>query len=370
MKHPNQVIIDLASLRHNFSQARAAFGDRPLLAVVKADAYGHGAVEVARALTDEDAEMFGVAHPVEGARLRAAGIDRPILLFCGAHPDDAGDLADQELTPMLFDLELARALDAAGRARGRVLPVHLKIDTGMGRAGFRPEQVDEVLAILAGLDHVRIDGVVSHLALADDVANPFTARQYETFAACVERVRAAGFNPRWLHLSNSPGLFGQNFPLCNLARPGISLYGGLPGESFRHLDLQPVMRFVSRIAQVNRLPAGSGISYGHRFVTERDSLVAAVPVGYSDGYPRLVTNRAEVLVRGRRIRQIGTVCMNWILLDVTDHPDVRIGDRVTLLGRDGDGLISGDELAGWAQTIDYEVFCSIGSRNPRQYLRA
>ncbi|TYO97078.1 alanine racemase [Geothermobacter ehrlichii] len=368
MSHPNQVRIDLSALRHNFRLAKRAFSGRPLLAVVKADAYGHGAEQVARALHDEGAEMFGVAHLREAESLRRLGLVQPILLFCGADPGDAGVLADLGLVPMLFDLELARALDAAGRARGRRIPVHLKIDTGMGRVGFRPEELDQVLAALAALRHVAIEGVVSHLAMADEREHPWSDRQYDTFAACLERVRQAGFQPRWVHLSNSAGLFGREFPLCNLARPGISLYGGLPGEGFRHLDLKPVMSFVSRVAQVKKVPAGTGISYGHRFVTRQESLLAAIPVGYSDGYLRALTNRAQVLIRGRRVPLVGRVCMNWILADVGALPRVAVGDPVTLLGTDGSECIRGDELAGWADTIDYEIFCLLGSCNPRCYL--
>ncbi len=368
MAHPNQVRVDLSALRHNFRLAAEAAGGRSLLAVVKADAYGHGAGQVALALRDEGAEMFGVAHLREAERLRDLGLDRPILLFCGAEPGDAGRMADLGLVPMLFDLELARALDAAGRARGRVLPVHLKIDTGMGRVGFRPEELDAVLAELAALPHLSVEGVASHLARADEREHPWTDRQYETFTACLERVRQAGFRPRWLHLGNSAGLFGRDFPLCTLARPGISLYGGLPGEGFRHLDLKPVMSFVSRVAQVKKVPAGTGISYGHRFVTRQESLLAAIPVGYSDGYPRVLSNRAQVLIRGHRASLVGRVCMNWILADVTDLPPVAVGDPVTLLGTDGTECIRGDELAGWADTIDYEIFCLLGTCNPRCYL--
>lgn len=361
------VEIDLLALKHNFRLARDHAEGRSVLAVVKADAYGHGAVPVAKLLAEEGAEFFGVAHVHEARALREAGIEQPILLFCGVLPGEETALADLQLTPMLFDLALARRLDEIGQSRGLQLPVHLKLDTGMGRVGFRPEELAAVLVELAELKHLDLQGVASHLALADERDNPWSDTQYEIFRTCLSQIRSAGFEPRWIHLSNSAGLFGNAFPECNLVRPGISLYGGLPGADFAELDLRPVMHFRSRVAQLKQVPAGTGVSYGHRFNARRPTRLAAVPIGYSDGYSRRFTNCGEVLIGGRRAPVVGTVCMNWTLVDVTDLPDVEVGSVVTLLGRDADAVLTGHELADKIDTIDYEIFCQIGSRNPRCY---
>lgn len=361
------VEIDLSNLKHNFRLARDSAGGRPLLAVVKADAYGHGAIPVARVLAREGAKLFGVAHVHEARALREAGIEGPILLFCGVPPGEENAVAELTLTPMLFDLALARRLDAVGRSRGLRLPIHLKLDTGMGRVGFRPEELTHVLSELLELKSLDLQGVASHLALADERINPWSDEQYSTFTSCLTQVRSAGFSPRWVHLSNSAGLFGRSFPECNLVRPGICLYGGLPGADFSALDLRPVMHFRSRVAQLKQVPVGTGVSYGHRFIARRPTRLAAVPVGYADGYSRRFTNRGEVLIGGQRAPIVGTVCMNWSLVDVTDLPDVEVGRVVTLLGRDGDAVLTGHQLAEKIDTIDYEIFCQIGSRNPRCY---
>lgn len=360
--------IDLAALRHNFRLARDHAAGRALLGVVKADAYGHGAVQVARCLAAEGAELFGVAHLAEARPLREAGIEQPILLFCGVQPGDEDEVLRLRVTPMLFDLDLAGRLDRRAAALGRKLPIHLKIDSGMGRVGFRPEELPQVLSLLEGLANLELEGVVSHLALADEVENPFIDEQYQRFLACLQQVRSAGFAPRWVHLSNSAALFGREFPACNLLRPGICLYGGLPGPAFTDLDLQPVMHVRSRIAQLKEVPAGTGVSYGHRFVTARPTRLAAVPIGYSDGYSRRFSNCGEALIHDHRVPVAGRVCMNWTLLDVTDLPEVAVGDGVTFLGRDGEALLRGSELADKIGTIDYELYCQLGSHNPHFYV--
>jgi alanine racemase len=239
----------------------------------------------------------------------------------------------------------------------------------MGRLGFRPELLTEALSLLAGLPGVEIRGVISHLALADEPANPFTATQIECFQAVVSQVRSAGFAPRYIHLANSAAIYSRQLAGCNLVRPGISLYGGLTGTPFeQEVPQRPVMSFLSQVAQLKEVPAGEGISYAHRFVTQRPSRLAAVPVGYADGYNRLLTNKGEVLIRGRRAPVAGTVCMDWILVDVTAIPDVAVGDRVTLLGRDGDECITALEWADKVGTITYEVFCNISKRVPRVFV--
>lgn len=370
LTRPTRVEVDLDALRFNLRQIRQRVGPAcEILAVVKADAYGHGAAGVAPALAEAGADQFGVALVGEGLALRRYGIRQPVIVLGGVFPGEEGDVVARELQPALYDLDTARRLDAAARAAGRRLPCHLKVDTGMGRLGFRPERLAEALDLLRGLAGLELRGVASHLALADEPEKPFTTAQIERFQAVVAQVRAAGFAPRYTHIANSAAIYSRELAGCNLVRPGIALYGGLTGSPFEErVPQRPVMRFVSQVAQLKELPAGEGVSYAHRFVTSRPSLLAAVPVGYADGYNRLLTGKGEVLIRGRRAPVAGTVCMDWILVDVTAIEGVAVGDRVTLLGCDGDDRISAQEWAGKLGTITYEVFCNISRRVPRVFI--
>jgi len=366
---PTHVEIDLAALRHNLQQVQqqAGPGNR-VLAVVKADAYGHGASRVSLTLQQAGVDLFGVAIAEEGMALRNAGIDRPILVLGGVYPGQEQEFFHFRLTPALFCLEAAQRMDRAAAAAGTVCAYHLKIDTGMGRVGFRPEELPEALAILVTLPHLRMEGVISHLALADEPEKPFTDEQLNRFRRCLEQIRQAGFAPEFTHIGNSAAIFTRNIPECNLVRPGIVLYGALPAPCFAgKLDLQSVMSFRTSVAQLKRVPPSTGVSYGHRFITGRETVLAAIPVGYADGYNRLLSNCGEVLVRGRRARVAGTVCMDWTLIDVTDIPDVEVGDQVTLLGRDNGNRISAEEWAERIHSISYEVFCQVSKRVPRIY---
>jgi alanine racemase len=365
---PTHIEIDLDALRHNFQQARLQAAGRQILAVVKADAYGHGAAHVAPALQRAGADRFGVAIVEEGIELRQAGIELPILVLGGIYPGQEEDLLRHRLTPALYDLEAARRLNERARAAGQVCPWHLKIDTGMGRIGFRPEELPALLPELTRLDGLRLEGVISHLALADEPEHPFTDDQLKLFRGALAQLRAAGFAPSLIHTANSAALFSRDIPECNLVRPGIALYGALPSACFAgRLDLRPVMSFRTRVAQVKNVPAGTGVSYGHRFRADRPTILAAIPVGYADGYNRLLSNKGEVLVRGRRAKVAGTVCMDWTLLDVTDIPEVAVGDQVTLLGRDNGNTITAEEWAERVGSISYEVFCQVSKRVPRVY---
>jgi len=369
---PTRVEIDLDALTFNLHQVRVRVGpDCEILAVVKADAYGHGARGVAPTLQAAGADQFGVALVGEGLDLRRYGVSKPIVVLGGVFPKEEWAVIDHQLQPALYDLDVARRLDAAAREAGARIPCHLKIDTGMGRLGFRPEVLAEVLPVLKALPGLELRGVISHLALADEPEQPFTATQIARFQAMVAQVREAGFTPRYLHLANSAAIYSRDLAGCNLVRPGVSLYGGLTGTPFEQdVPQRPVMSFLSQVAQLKEVPAGEGVSYAHRFVTSRPSVIAAVPVGYADGYNRALTGKGEVLIRGRRAPVAGTVCMDWILVDVTHVPDVAVGDRVTLLGCDGNEVITAKEWAEKIGTITYEVFCNISKRVPRVFVRS
>jgi len=317
-------------------------------------------------LVEQGVEWFGVALVEEGVELRQAGVTQPILVLGGVWPEQLDSLLRFELTPAIFSLETARQLDARAAELGRTCRYHLKVDTGMGRLGFLPDALPAVLDELRQLPRLSMQGVFSHFALADEPGHAFNHEQIERFRAALARVREAGFAPECIHASNSAAHFTLELPECTLIRPGIALYGALPSEHFRgQLDLQPVMSFRSHIAQVKPMPAGSGISYSHRHVTGNDAVIAAIPVGYADGYNRLLTNRGRVLVRGRFAPVVGTVCMDWIMVDVSDVPGVTVGDEVTLLGRDNGHILWAEEWAEKVGTISYEVFCGISKRVPR-----
>jgi alanine racemase len=364
---PTRVEIDLEALKHNFRQAQKLAGPgQGILAVVKADAYGHGAARVAMALQDAGVQMFGVAIVEEGVALREAGVVCPILVLGGLYPGQEEELLRFGLVPTLFDMDVARRLNSAALSAGVVLPFHMKLDTGMSRVGFRPEDLPGVLGELGSLSGLRMDGLFSHLAMADEPDDVINQQQVATFRSCLAVVRQAGFEPRYIHLSNSAALLTREVPECNLSRPGILLYGGLPSPVFAgQFDLRPVMSFRTRVAQVRRVPEGTGVSYGHRFVAKRPTDLAVIPVGYADGYSRHLSNVGEVLVRGQRARVVGTVCMDWTMIDVTDIPGVTVGDEVTLLGCDNGQCISADEWAQRIGTISYEVFCQFSKRVPR-----
>ncbi len=367
---PTRVEIDLVALRHNFLEIQRTVGaDCDVLAVVKANAYGHGVSHVAPILAAAGADLFGVALLEEGVELRRLGIKQPIIILGSVFHGQEVEVLQHQLTPVLYDLTCAHQLDRAASEAGRTIDYHLKVDTGMGRLGFRVKLLDEVLPVLKSLKNLNMTGLMSHLAVADEPERSLTGLQYQAFAGVVDKVESFGFTPCYRHIANSAGIYSRKLTGCNMVRPGISLYGGLTGGPFDpSFSQQPVMRFVSQVAQLKELPAGEGISYGHRFVTSRDSKVAAIPVGYADGYNRLLTNCGEVLIHGQRFPVAGTVCMDWILIDVTDLADVQIGDDVTLLGRDGDEIITAEEWADKVGSITYEVFCNISKRVPRVFV--
>lgn len=371
---PTFAEINLAALRENYATLRSSVPARAaILAVVKADAYGHGFLEVCRQLEKQGVDAFGVAFLAEAIQLRKSGIDKPILLLGGVYPGQEKKCVGFNISTTVFSLEQAKALDTAARKLYRKALVHLKVDTGMGRLGIPYDQVPAMLDALKLLPNIYLEGVVSHFSSADELDEAgqyFTRLQSERFEWVVQQIRRARFNPRYIHIANSAGSLLKDYLFCNLVRPGIALYGALPSDDFQgRLALKPVMRLKSKIAMLKWVEPGTTISYGRRFTTEQRTLVASVPVGYADGYPRALTNRGEALVKGKRAPVTGTVCMDWIMLDVTDIVDVCVGDEVTLMGEDSLGnCISAEELAGWANTIAYEVLCGISKRVPRIYL--
>jgi alanine racemase len=372
---PTYAEIDLSALKHNYQLIRSSIPQKTeILAVVKADAYGHGFMDISRELERLGVNAFGVAFLAEGIQLRKSGSDKPILLLGGVYPGQERKCIGYNISTAVFTLEQAQALNVAAGKLFRKAQIHLKVDTGMGRLGVPYHEVPPFLVELKKLPNIALEGVISHFASADELDESgqyFTRQQGERFAWALAEIRKAGFKPRYVHIANSAAALLRDIPDCNLIRPGITMYGALPSADFQgKLDLKPVMRLKSRIAMLKWVDAGTTISYARRFTAGQRTLIASVPVGYADGYPRALTNCGEALVRGVRAKIAGTVCMDWMMLDVTGIEGVAVGDTVTLMGPDDAGqCIHAEELAAWADTIPYTIFCGISKRVPRVYLK-
>ena len=363
----NRVEIDLVALASNCRVLRKRLGpDVRILAVVKAEAYGHGLERTARVLAGCGVTAFGVAEVDEGVRLRKAGIDGEIVVMVGVFPDSFADVVAYRLTPVIYSGEGLRALSEMAVAAGQQVSIHLKVDTGMGRFGLMPDQVAGFVESLTAFPGITLAGILSHLPKAD-ASGPETDQQGLFFSSLLADLGKKSPSGSIRHIANSAALFRHSAAHFDMVRPGLSLYGCSPFADEALPELQPVMRFVSRVAQVKDVPAGYGISYGHTYVTERQSRLAILPVGYANGYLRKLSNRGEVLIRGRRVPLRGNVCMSACVVDITDCPDVSVGDEVVLLGRQGDEVITAEQVAGWLDTINYEVLCLFGNLNRRVY---
>jgi alanine racemase len=364
---PTVCYIDHDSLRWNFRQIRSSVGSQiKILSMVKANGYGHGAPAIAKTLAAEGCDAFGVATIEEAIELRQHGITSPILVLTGVYLDQLDLFFDHRLTPVAHDIDALQRLDAAVARRGESLNVQLKIDTGMGRIGFLPAEIDSWLPQTKRLKAVKVEGIFSHFSHAESVEGQYTRKQLEIFQNVVQRLRDEGVAPPLVHLANSAATITLPAAYFNMVRPGLMLYGIYPAPAMTaRISLKPVLSWKTRILQVKTVPSNTSISYGQTFVTKRDSLIATLPIGYADGYPRLLSNRGQALVGGKRAPVAGRVCMDLTMLDVTGIGKIQQGDEVVLLGTQGNETISADEMAAWADTISYEILTSIGARVPR-----
>jgi alanine racemase len=333
--------------------------------VAKADGYGHGAPIAAKAFLAAGAEWLGVALVEEGLALRNVGITAPILALGGQYTD-YGLLLQHRITPLVYRADMIDGLAAAARLWGVTTEAHFKLDTGMGRIGAQPEEMPALLEHLRSRPEVRITGLSSHFANADLRDPTATHKALDLFADARRAIVAAGQPLTLSHLANSAAVLDLPASHHDMVRPGLMLYGAVPAPRFAGMaDLRPAMSWVSGIAHLKQVRTGTPISYGHKWTARRDSVIATLPVGYADGYRRSLTNKSEVLVRGKRVKQVGTVCMDMMMIDVTDVPDVQKGDEVVLMGDQAGDRISADDLAGLCDTIPYEIFCAVGARVPR-----
>jgi alanine racemase len=365
---PTAAVIDLEALEHNFKEAMRRAGGRKVLAVVKAGAYGHGAVEVSRRLLGLGADMLGVALVEEGEELREAGIEAPILVMGALFPEQADAVVSLRLTPVVFDISFAEVLSEAARRLKTSVSVHVKIDTGMGRIGIEPEKAHDVIEKLQRLGAIDVQGLMTHFADADLQNKLFAAKQMDRFEGLLRTLEARGIHIPLIHAANSAAVLDFGRALFTMVRPGLMVYGYNPLEQGAvSTDLRPVLSLITRIAFIKKVPADVPISYGRTFVTKRESIIATLPIGYADGYSRALSNKGEVLVRGVRAPVVGRVCMDMCMIDVTDVPDVRAGDEVVLIGHQGSDRITADDIAAMTGTISYEVLCGISNRVPRIY---
>jgi len=368
---PTVCLIDLGALRWNFRQARKKVGPQvKILSVVKANAYGHGACEIAEALEDEGSDGFGTATVEEGIELRQRGIRSPVVVLAGVYPDQLEDIERYDLTPVICESEVLSRLKKIAKKRNGPLNFHLKVDTGMGRVGFLASESATWLPDLRGLEELKLQGVFSHFSRAESVMDKYTKKQLESFRRVLQQFEADGHQPSLVHLANSAAIITLPGAYFTMVRPGLMLYGIYPSpEMVNEISLKPVLTWKTFIHQLKKVPKGFSISYGQTFTTQRESMIATLPLGYADGYKRSLSNRGAVLVRGQRAPIIGTICMDLTMVDVTDIRGVSQGDEVVLLGQQKDAAISANEMASWANTISYEILTSISARVPRIHNR-
>lgn len=369
---PTWAEVNLAAIGDNFLALKSLVPPQTqLVAVVKANAYGHGAVPVARELLARGASHLAVARVTEGVELRQAGIATPILVLGLIGSEEVPRAVAADLTLPVSSLPLAQALSSEAVKRGKKCSVQVKVDTGMGRIGILPREAPHLIQELKRLPGIFVEGVFSHLATADEKDPREAKGQIEIFSKLKQKLEP--FQIPYFHIANSAGIL--NFPEAHfdLVRAGIALYGLWPSAACcQKVQLKPALSWKARLCFLKELPAGSGISYGHTYRTERPTVVGTVAVGYGDGYSRLLSNRGQMLVAGRRVPILGRVCMDQTMVDLTELVSMglepKVGDEVVLMGRQGEEEITASELAGWMGTINYEVTCLIGSRVERRYL--
>ena len=362
--------VDLSMVRHNVRLARRWVGQGVgVAAVVKADAYGHGAVPVARAATEAGAAALVVANAQEGIELRGAGLEVPIIIAGASFPSDAASVLAHDLSACLSPPAMFEALRAEARRQGKRARVHVMVDLGMRRDGVTWEEAIALLDGLADAPELELEGLASHFPTADGPDVSFCERETCEFAKLIQAARVRGLRPRYCHLANSAGLLRLRDAHFNLVRAGILLYGMASDPCLDGMaDWRPALAWHSRVICLRSTPAGAPVGYGHTYRTPRPTVLATVPLGYNDGFVRAYSNNADVLIRGKRAPVVGRVSMDYATVDVGGVPGVGLGDVVTLIGRDGGERIRAEELAERRGTIPYEVTCSIGQRVRRVYV--
>jgi len=356
--------IDLNAIAHNLSVVREKTNNRDIIAVVKANAYGHGLVEISRFFAENGVHMLGVAYSEEGVILRESGIKIPILIFFDRDNEDI--CVKYALTPVVYDFDMARKISEVADKNGHRIPIHIKVDTGMGRVGIPISRAEKEIIKIVELENIIPEGLMSHFSDADLQDKEFANYQIMLFKTLINKLKEHGISFRYYHMANSAAVLTLTDAHFNLVRPGLMLYGYGCCEQEK---LRPGMRLMSRIIFLKRVPPGTTISYGRTYTTRRESLIATIPAGYADGFNRLLSNTGKVLINGQFAPVVGRVCMDTFMVDVTDVKGVDYNSDVILIGEAGDKRITAYEIAEMTQTIPYEVLTSVGQRVERRYVK-
>ena len=366
--------IDLDAILHNMDAMRGNIAkDTKIMAVIKADGYGHGAVEIAETIEKLD-YLYGyaVATVEEGLILRNHGIQKPILILGYVFPDQYVDMIKAGIRPTVFTKEMAEKLSVAAASIGRDCKIHFAIDTGMSRIGYQvTEEAADEMAQLSKLPHIIVEGIFTHFAKADETDKAYTDVQIGKYNYMRDELKKRGVTFPIYHCSNSAGIIDIKKANMDLVRAGISIYGLYPSEEVekKNVPLRPAMELISHVSYVKTVPEGTPVSYGGTYVTEKETSLATIPVGYGDGYPRSLSNKGYVLIHGKKAPIRGRVCMDQFMVDVTDIPDVKFGDKVTLVGKDGDEFLPVETLSDLSGRFNYEFVCDLGKRIPREYIQ-
>jgi alanine racemase len=369
MIRPAWVEINLAAIRHNLQEVRRLVGPKvDIMAVVKAEAYGHGALQVAKTAVEAGASWLGVAMPEEGIELRKAGLLTPILIFGPIQPNQVNSVVHYDITAAVCNWEAAVALSKEAVRTGKTASAQVKVDTGMGRVGIAPDQAVEFVRKLGELPGLQVSGIFSHMATADEKDKSYAKHQIQVFSTVINELKGVGLLPEKVHLANSAGIMELPESYFNMVRPGIILYGLYPSNEVdrQKAFLEPALSLKAKVTFVKRVPSGSGISYGQRYHTEKESTIATIPIGYADGWSRMLTNKVQAIVRGKQFPIVGSICMDQCMINLGDEL-VTVGEEVILIGKSGKESITADKIADTLGTINYEVTCMLSERLPRVY---
>ena len=364
--------IDLDALVHNFKEIRKKVGpDVGVMAIVKAQGYGHGMVQVSRVLEKEGINYFGVTSPSEAFLLRKEGIKSPILILGPTMLDQAKEIISKNITQTICTKEMALVLQGECKKLKKRFKVHIEVDTGMGRTGVPYQRALKLIKKVVKIPELEVEGIFTHFSTADEEDKSFTKEQIKRFKGVLEKLEGEGIDIPVRHAANSAGVLSFPESYFNMVRPGLALYGIYPSEYVsRSLDLHPVMSLKSKVIYLKKVKKGATISYGKTYVTNKNTTIAILPIGYEDGYNRLLSNKGEVIIRGQRVRIAGRVCMDQTIIDVGEVSDVKVGDEVVLIGKQGQERVSVEEIAKRVNTVPHEVVCRIAGRVPRIYLKS
>lgn len=362
--------INLDNFRHNFREVKRLANGKKIFGIIKADGYGHGAVELARILEEEGADYFGVAVITEALELRKNGFKTPILILGFTPPNFAKDIVEHDITQAVFSYELAKAISDEAVKQNKNAKIHIKLDTGMGRVGYLPDEkaVDEIIKI-SQLKNIKIEGIFTHFASADERDKEFTKKQIERYKYTIENLQKYGMYPEIKHVANSAAIIDLEESYFDAVRPGIMLYGYYPSDEVRkeRVFLKPVMTLKANIVHVKNVDKDTPISYGRKYKTVKPSKIATLPFGYADGYTRLLFEKGMVIVNGKMAPVIGRICMDQCMIDVSECGDVNVGDEVVIMGEKDGVKNDAEDIAKKLGTISYEVLCMVSKRVPRIY---